>query len=442
MDVESTAERIIPTTNFVKVIHPNMPTENDVAQLDGSVDFRKTFEVAHEPNDLVSKSPIEFIIHPTPNHYVDLQSFVLDVKLQITLSDGTRAAEVVAAWYAHFINNLTQSLWSVIKIYLNDVCVQSNYNNQQAGNLLNILTTPETLIKERGEVQGCWPVTDTSLIDVITNNHCADTNVAARIETGRQATVHVKGPIMLDLSTCEKYLIDGVSVKLVFEPSSIPYLIKSSAAGGAQSYDYKLLSVKLECTKVKPSDGAILTMRKMIAKEPIEYLMKRMIIHREIVPQGYIEYVSTRPFQNLIPNKLYIFLVDRDSAVGGDQQRYPFYYDHCGLKHYSVKINGFQIAGGPTDSDYKSEYLNSLSAHGGDYFIPFKNYTKGCFVLCVNTNDQSEYNSLNIEKSGNLTITLTFNAALARPRLLHIAGTIDSPFSVDLDRNITTDFQH
>ena len=126
----------------------------------------------------------------------------------------------------------------------------------------------------------------------------------------------------------------------------------------------------------------------------------------------------------------------------GDQQRYPFYYGIKGLKHYSVKINGFQVSGKPTDTDFKSEYLNSLAAHGGDYFIPFKNYTKGSFVLCINTNDQSEYNTLNIEKSGNLTITLTFNAPLDRPQLLHIAGSVDSPFSVDFDRNITTDFQY
>ena len=134
-------------------------------------------------------------------------------------------------------------------------------------------------------------------------------------------------------------------------------------------------------------------------------------------------------------------MVDRDAAMGS-QVRYPFYYDHCDLIHYSVKINGFQIAGGTTDSDYRTEYLNSLEAHGGDYFVPFKNYTTGCFILCVNCNDQSEFNSVNIEKSGNLTITLKFRNALLRTQVLHVAGAIDSPFSLDLDKTVTTEFQY
>ena len=45
MDVETTADRIIPTTNFVNVVHPNMPTSTNTAQLDGSIDYRKSFDV-------------------------------------------------------------------------------------------------------------------------------------------------------------------------------------------------------------------------------------------------------------------------------------------------------------------------------------------------------------------------------------------------------------
>ena len=121
----------------------------------------------------------------------------------------------------------------------------------------------------------------------------------------------------------------------------------------------------------------------------------------------------------------------------------PFAYHHHGLSHYSVKINGFQVAGGSvTNADYRKEYMDSLLAHSNDYFIPFKNYTSGNFVLCVNCNDQSELNNINIDKTGNLSVSLSFAPALDRPLVLHIAGTIDSPFTIDLDRTITTEFQY
>ena len=86
--------------------------------------------------------------------------------------------------------------------------------------------------------------------------------------------------------------------------------------------------------------------------------------------------------------------------------------------------------------------MDSLNAHSNDYFIPYKNFISGSFVLCVNCNDQSEFNSINIEKTGNLSVSLTFAQQLASPVVLHIAGTINSPFTIDLDRTITTEFQY
>ena len=123
MDVETTSERIVPTTYFVSVVHPYMPTSQNMAQIDGSIEFRKSFDVVHEPNELTDKSPIEFIVHGTPNHFIDLQSFMIDVKLTMSKADGSRPADATFdGGNQHFINNLSQSLWSTIKIYLNDVC--------------------------------------------------------------------------------------------------------------------------------------------------------------------------------------------------------------------------------------------------------------------------------------------------------------------------------
>ena len=107
---------------------------------------------------------------------------MIDVDLQITLANGQRDGVAIGNWKAHFINNLSQSLWSVIKVYLNDVCVESNYNNQQTSNLKHILTTPNTLIEERGIVQGIFPVKSNTLIDNITADHCAKDSIQARID--------------------------------------------------------------------------------------------------------------------------------------------------------------------------------------------------------------------------------------------------------------------
>ena len=147
-DVEMTAEKIIPTENFVNTIHPHIPSVDKYLQLDGSIDHKNTFIIHHEPVDLKTKAPIDFIIYPTPGYYLDMQSLQVDVKLEVTKADQSRGE--LNTWKTHFINNLTQSLWQSTKVYLNDCCVDANYNNQQIGNLMQILTTSNVLLEERG----------------------------------------------------------------------------------------------------------------------------------------------------------------------------------------------------------------------------------------------------------------------------------------------------
>ena len=217
MDVETTSERIVPSENWVGVIHPHMPTIDKQLHIDGSIEHRNTFDIYHEPTDLSSKTPLEFIIHPTPNYYVDLQSFYIDVKLHITNAAGGRAG--VNDWNTYFINNLTQSLWSVIKVYLNDTNVESSFYSQELSNLRHILSTSNVLCEEIGEVQGAFQIKPESSVMVTSLGHEENALIAERIVWSKGDVVHIKGPLHLDLSTCDRFLIDGVKLRIVLEPA-------------------------------------------------------------------------------------------------------------------------------------------------------------------------------------------------------------------------------
>ena len=66
------------------------------------------------------------------------------------------------------VNNIGQSMWSAVKVFLNEVSVQSSFHHSQISNVIQILTT---------------------------------SNLA----------------------------VDGVAVKLVLHPSSAPYVVKAGA---------------------------------------------------------------------------------------------------------------------------------------------------------------------------------------------------------------------
>ena len=396
-----------------------MPTVERQLQIDGSIESRSTFDIYPEPTDLASKAPLEFVIHSTPYHYIDLKTLYIDAKLRITNAAGDRpvggeGAAGIANWQPYFINNLSQSLWRVIQVFLNDTCIESNYNNQQISNLAQILTTPNEIIRERGICQGIFPVTDTSLVSEIGANHVGKNDIAPRITFTKDNQVHIKGPLHLDLTTSDRFLIDNVKLKIILEPSSPSFLINAHQLGGNNNIDfnYQIESVKLQCSKVRPSDGALLASSKMLVNKPLEYILRKNICHVEVIPANYSDFTITRPFQDLIPNKIYIFLVDREAA-SGSYIRPPFFYHHFDLMHYSVKVNGIEIQGGDISTKHLETYIDSLISHGGgDFFIPYKNYTSGCYVLCVDTNNYSNFNSLQVERKGNLTISLQFRNAL------------------------------
>ena len=439
MDVENASERVIPTGNVVTTVHTHMPALPRKVRLDRSIEHTQKFDVYPEPTDLTTLSPIEFIIHETPNHYVDLSSFILDIKLKVYDAELERAGADWQRAGLYFINNIIQSLWTVIKVYLNNTNIESNYHVQQNSNLTQLLSTPNLIVKERGLPQGAFPILGNSMLAKVTEDHMTKDAIVERVNFTKENGIHIRGPLHLDLSTCERFLVDGVNMKIVLQPSSAQYVINSVAG---MDYRYRIDSIKMQVGKIRVADGVFLQTSKYIISRPIEYMMRRSITHTEILPVGHSEMTISRPFQHLIPEIIYIYFVDQEAARGSYAYD-PFFYGDMGLQSYSVKINGVQISGNDSlNEDYVTTYCDSLHAHGGDYFIPFKCYKNGCFVLCVNTNQGSDQNGVAIEKRGNLQITLRLKAPLARAHVVHVRGTLDSVFTIDGDRTISTEFQY
>ena len=75
------------------------------------------------------------------------------------------------------------------------------------------------------------------------------------------------------------------------------------------------------------------------------------------------------------------------------------------------------------------------------HFIPYELYTKGAFVICINTNFQNG-DELTYERRGNLQIHLRLGANLATNNILFVMGEVFTTFSIDADRSVTTNFAY
>ena len=133
MDIDTAVERVLPSHNVKTIVNPNLPSLKQLMEIDGSIELKKNIYIYPEPSDINNLGPIEFLIHESPGYYLDLSSIMVDVKLRLLNAEGTR--DDIVEWKAYFINNLTQTLWSTIKVSLNNTNIDSNYNNQQLSNL-------------------------------------------------------------------------------------------------------------------------------------------------------------------------------------------------------------------------------------------------------------------------------------------------------------------
>ena len=193
--------------------------------------------------------------------------------------------------------------------------------------------------------------------------------------------------------------------------------------------------------KIKPSDGVLISESKRLMNKPFEYIIRRNLVKETVFPAGQRELSISRPFQAVIPNKLYIFMVTQ-SGARGSYYRHPFFYGPNNLLSYSVKLDGLEIAGHETSDGFVQTYVESLRAHGEDYFIPYAIFKKSCFVICVDTNQGSDLNTLAVERRGNLQLTLHMRGALAESLLVYVVGAVDSTFEVDMNKSVTTLYQY
>ena len=441
MDVDTNIDRVVPTENIVNVLNQNLPSLLQKMEIDSSIDHQKTTYIYPEPSDIASGGPINFMIHSTPQYYLDMANIYVEFKITLLNSLKTRVGE--GDWKSYFINNLSQSLWSTVKVSLNNTNVESSYHVQQLSNLHHILTTPNLTVENRGKPHAAFPIIPDSIKQTIDAGMIAQEDIVKRIEFSKTVNgVNIIAPLALDIASATKYLMDGVDMKLTLEPSQANYIIKrTNSAGNTQiNHKYKIENVRLKVKLIKPSDGVYMEEQKSLLKRPFEYLLRRQLVKEIVFPQNQREITISRPYQSIIPNKIYLFMVDQ-RAAHGSYYHHPFFYGDFGLQSYSVKIDGLEIAGHTVSNDLVETYVNSVRAHSEDYFIPYDLYKKGCFVIAIDTNQGSELNTLAIERRGNMSISLHMSEPLENSLLVYVVGVVDSAFTLDSNRSINTIYQ-
>ena len=435
---EQTASRLVPTALVESTIHDEFPVIDKKSYIDRSIDKVVPSLIFPESTDLEGLSNLEFVIHQTSEHYIDLSSIEIELKLTLLDGDGTRAG-IVGATQVYFVNDLLQAIFPIRKVYINNTAIESCFHGSHISRLKHLINTPNHVSENRGKIQGAFPIKSGEMKERI---DAALMGVhATRINFSKQEPIHMIGPLNLDISSASKWLLDRCDVRIVLEPARAKVCI--NAINDDIPFKYAVKMARLHVNKIKPTPGGFLNTTKALLSNNMEYIIKRHIIKTEILPAGQSSLVFVRPFQSRIPAKLYIFMTKQD-ADNGSYSLDPFFYHHNNLINYKVLIDGIPLI----DSDCSADegmikvYHDSLKAHDAEtHFIPQNIYKSGGFIICISTN-HSDIDELSFEQKGNMSIHLKFSVPLPTTQIVYLLGLVHSTFEISSDREVLSNFSY
>ena len=149
------SNRLLPTGNIKPMIHDDFPRQDRKSFVDFSVQDVKPVQILPENTDLNRISTLEFIIHEASEHFIDLNSIELELKLRLLDDDGLRAG-IGADTNVYMINNLLQTMFPIRKTYINDVPISFNYNSSYVSHLRQLLDTEDSLVENKGIPLGAF----------------------------------------------------------------------------------------------------------------------------------------------------------------------------------------------------------------------------------------------------------------------------------------------
>ena len=185
---DQSASRLIPTALVESTIHEEFPVIDKKSYIDRSIDKIVPAVIFPESTDLEGVTSLEFVIHQSSEHYIDLSSIEIELKLTLLDGDGLRDG-IQADTKVYFINDLLQAFFPIRKIYINNTALESCYHGSHVSRLKHLLNTPNDICENRGKILGAFPIKSNLMKNVIDVALLA--NHATRISFSKQNTIHM-----------------------------------------------------------------------------------------------------------------------------------------------------------------------------------------------------------------------------------------------------------
>lgn len=393
-------------------------------------------------SSLVDEAPIEFSIPGNGDEYIDLSHTLLNIKARILKNDGAAMAAADDDKVGP-INNWMHSLFSQIDVYLNQKIVSSGSNAYPYRAFFENLLSYGPAAKSSHLTSVMWYKDTPGHMEVADNEGLKKRSSF----TNRSKIVDMMGHVHCDIFNQEKFLLNGVELKLRLIRSRDSFCLL-----GDDGYKIQITEANLFVRRIKVSPTVLISHAKSLEKTTAKYPITRSDVKCNTVSAGVRSASLDNVFNGQLPTRIIVGLVS-NTAFNGNFASNPFNFQTFNLDFASFHIDGQQIPGVMLAPNFPSgEFIRSFhtifSGTGIHYSdsgneISREDYGNGYAIMALDFTPDLEAHiktHWSLVKHGSLRLEVRFSAALTAPISIITYAEFDNIIEVTKNRSVIVDF--
>jgi hypothetical protein len=411
--------------------------------------------------------PIEFYVPATTEDYIDLQNSRLCIKCRIVKANGEAcgAADIAAP-----VNDMFNSLFSNVECYFNDRLVSHSNNLHGYISMISHLIhdSEESLESERqmrliykdtpgqmNSVNASTPnwnhkISGFDFTDDGTPIAAADVSNHGLYQryryTNQSKTVELMGPLRIDMFEQDRYLPNGVDIKLRFHPQKKSFVLMAANDG----FKISITDAYLMMRKVRPTPGVLLGHSDAMINGPAKFPVTRKECKTIAVAPNMRTAKQDSISMGQLPKRAVVGCVRGDAAAGNFQKN-GYNFEHFNLSHLQMYIDGEPYRSRPLRPNiqqkqylecYETLYrgMNEMNGEKGR-IIKRSDWDKGYALFAFDfTADLDADDHYALIKHGNLRLEVEFAEPLAETITILVYMEYDNVIEITQDRHVAFDY--
>ena len=432
-------------------------------------------------NQLKRDSGMEFVITNLGNQYIDLRRTYLKIKARIIQGNGNPLPSPISVptptptptpssedsttptkpvlnttpegAKVGPVNNWMHSIFSQIDVYFQNKLVSSSNDcypfEAMFGTLLNFGEgAKQTHLASQLFSKDFKPMDDAN---VFGPNHGL---TERSLYTQESRVVDMTAPLMLDVFSINKYILNNVEIKVKLWPSNSAFHLMSDAA--SPDFRVDIIEAQLSVCIVTPTREMLISHQDVLEKEKFmaTYQFMKTDIKKYSIAAGLLQFRVDNVYQGNIPTR-FVIAMTSEEGVNGSYTRNPFNFKHYSVRYINVSVDNESIPSAPYHFKFGNDAYTSncvdgyLSLYGRERLMEEKNsglfisrkdyvngYTMFVYDLEPDIKNEEDGNVWPTFKRGNLRVELNFDQKLPETVSVIMFATFPHMLKIDHARAV------